>query len=132
MAPGTTHYPGNLARDDDDPDACGYCGASALDHHLCAGYAADLASEHARLALLGTPGCNAECPECRGGALRHPPLRRIVGTTGAPGTAAGLSVGEYELLECGHTGRILRRRAEVLGRTRRCQECIGKPGQHHA
>ena len=53
------------ARAQDDPDACGYCGASAADHHLCAGYAADLAYEHERLGLLGTPGCSEDCPQCR-------------------------------------------------------------------
>ena len=36
----------------DDRDLCGYCGASALDNHVCAGYAADLAYEAERERLV--------------------------------------------------------------------------------
>ena len=50
---------------EEDADECAYCGASAADRHVCAGYAADLAYEHARLTLLGTPGCSKDCPACQ-------------------------------------------------------------------
>lgn len=61
------------------------------------------------------------------------PLRAIVGTTHAPETPLVLGSGRYELLECGHTGRILRHHTvAAVGTRRRCQICAGRPGQHHA